>query len=39
MALLGGFFGVLIGFALAETVTLLLGFPSTVKCGAYCWGW
>jgi putative ABC transport system permease protein len=30
MALLGGFFGVLIGFALAEVVTLALGFPSTV---------
>jgi putative ABC transport system permease protein len=30
MALLGGFFGVLIGFGLAEIVTLVLGFPSTV---------
>jgi putative ABC transport system permease protein len=30
MALLGGFFGVLIGFAVAEIVTLALGFPSTV---------
>jgi putative ABC transport system permease protein len=30
MALLGGFFGVMIGFGLAEIVTLLLGFPSTV---------
>jgi putative ABC transport system permease protein len=30
MALLGGIFGVLIGFALAEIVTLALGFPSTV---------
>jgi len=30
MALLGGFFGVMIGLALAEVVTLALGFPSTV---------
>jgi putative ABC transport system permease protein len=30
MALLGGFFGVMIGFGLAEIVTLVLGFPSTV---------
>jgi putative ABC transport system permease protein len=30
MALLGGFFGVMIGVVLAETVTLVLGFPSTV---------
>ncbi len=30
MALLGGFLGVLIGFGLAEIVTLVLGFPSTV---------
>src|ERR1017187_419918 len=30
MALLGGFFGVMIGVVLAEIVTLVLGFPSTV---------
>ena len=30
MALLGGFFGVMIGLMLAEGVTLALGFPSTV---------
>jgi len=30
MALLGGFFGVMIGLGLAEVVTLALGFPSTV---------
>jgi putative ABC transport system permease protein len=30
MALLGGILGVMIGFALAEIVTLALGFPSTV---------
>ena len=30
MALMGGIFGVMIGFALAEIVTLALGFPSTV---------
>jgi putative ABC transport system permease protein len=30
MALLGGFFGVMIGLGLAEVVTLVLGFPSTV---------
>jgi len=31
MALLGGFFGVMIGIALAQVVTLVIGFPSTVK--------
>src|ERR1019366_1063168 len=30
MAMLGGFFGVMIGLAIAEVVTLVLGFPSTV---------
>ena len=30
MALIGGFLGVMGGFAVAETVTLALGFPSTV---------
>jgi putative ABC transport system permease protein len=30
MALLGGFFGVMIGLALAMLVTVVLGFPSTV---------
>jgi putative ABC transport system permease protein len=30
MATLGGFFGVLGGIAVAQTVTLLVGFPSTV---------
>jgi putative ABC transport system permease protein len=30
MAMMGGFFGVLIGLAVAEIVTLALGFPSTV---------
>jgi len=30
MALLGGFFGVMAGLAIAEVVTLALGFPSTV---------
>jgi putative ABC transport system permease protein len=30
MAMLGGFFGVMIGLILAEIVTLALGFPSTV---------
>jgi putative ABC transport system permease protein len=30
MALVGGFFGVLGGIAVAQAVTLLLGFPSTV---------
>jgi putative ABC transport system permease protein len=30
MAMLGGFFGVMIGLLLAEIVTLALGFPSTV---------
>jgi putative ABC transport system permease protein len=31
MALLGGFFGVMIGIALAQVVTLVIGFPSVVK--------
>ena len=31
MALLGGFFGVMIGIAIAQVVTLVIGFPSTVK--------
>jgi putative ABC transport system permease protein len=30
MALVGGFFGVLLGIAVAQAVTLVLGFPSTV---------
>ena len=30
IALVGGFFGVLLGIAVAQAVTLLLGFPSTV---------
>ena len=30
MAMLGGFFGVMIGLGVAEIVTLALGFPSTV---------
>jgi putative ABC transport system permease protein len=38
MALLGGIFGVLIGFALAEIVTLALGFPSTVTVWSVAMG-
>jgi putative ABC transport system permease protein len=30
LALVGGFFGVLLGIAVAQGVTLLLGFPSTI---------
>jgi putative ABC transport system permease protein len=30
MALVGGFFGVMLGIAVAQAVTLVLGFPSTV---------
>jgi putative ABC transport system permease protein len=38
MALLGGIFGVAIGFALAEIVTLALGFPSTVTVWSVAMG-
>jgi putative ABC transport system permease protein len=38
MALLGGIFGVMIGFALAEIVTLALGFPSTVTVWSVAMG-
>jgi putative ABC transport system permease protein len=31
MALVGGFLGVMGGIAVAQVVTLLIGFPSTVK--------
>jgi putative ABC transport system permease protein len=31
MSLVGGFFGVMIGIAIAQLVTLLIGFPSTVE--------
>ena len=34
MALLGGFFGVLLGVAVAETVTTVVGFPSAVAVWA-----
>ena len=30
LALVGGFFGVLVGIAVAQGVTLALGFPSTI---------
>ncbi len=30
MALVGGFFGVMVGIGVAQLVTLLIGFPSTV---------
>ena len=30
MALLGGFFGVMVGLVVAQLVTLVIGFPSTV---------
>ncbi len=38
MALLGGFFGVMIGLIVAEGVTLALGFPSTVTAWSVALG-
>ena len=38
MALLGGFFGVMIGLVVAEGVTLALGFPSTVTAWSVALG-
>jgi putative ABC transport system permease protein len=38
MALLGGLFGVMAGFAVAEAVTLLLGFPSGVAAWSVALG-
>ncbi len=39
MALVGGFFGVMGGIMVAQIVTLVIGFPSTVACVVECVGW
>jgi putative ABC transport system permease protein len=34
MSLVGGFFGVLLGIAVAKTVTLIIGMPSVIELWA-----